>query len=127
MILEQLVTAGTTTQRCIKRLIEYQERLQRQTVEANGGAMESGVAFSPGMLSIRFYRPSAQALPEESEPQQSHLKLTIVDGEVTVLGSGNMDRASWYTSQELGLAFISTDFAAIMRSNVDEIMRGKTW
>lgn len=33
-----------------------------------------------------------------------HVKCTIVDGEVVVLGSGNMDRASWFTSQELGVA-----------------------
>ena len=40
--------------------------------------------------------------------QKSHVKCTVVDGDgdgaVVVLGSGNMDRASWFTSQELGVA-----------------------
>ena len=37
------------------------------------------------------------------------MKCTIVDGEVVVLGSGNMDRASWYTSQEVGVAVEGRD------------------
>jgi phosphatidylserine/phosphatidylglycerophosphate/cardiolipin synthase-like enzyme len=28
-----------------------------------------------------------------------------VDGEYLMLGSGNMDRASWWTSQEIGVLF----------------------
>lgn len=35
---------------------------------------------------------------------KTHAKCTIVDDEIVVLGSGNMDRASWFTSQELGVA-----------------------
>lgn len=41
------------------------------------------------------------------EPVKCHLKMTVVDDEIMVLGSGNMDRASWFTSQELGVALLS--------------------
>lgn len=48
--------------------------------------------------------------------RKSHVKCTIVDGDgdeaVVVLGSGNMDRASWFTSQELGVAI---DDAAVVK------------
>jgi phosphatidylserine/phosphatidylglycerophosphate/cardiolipin synthase-like enzyme len=54
------------------------------------------------------------------EPVKSHFKTTIVDGEVTVMGSGNMDRASWYTSQELGVAFFGAEFARIIKGSVDK-------
>lgn len=36
--------------------------------------------------------------------KKSHVKCTVVDDELVVLGSENMDRASWFTSQELGVA-----------------------
>jgi phosphatidylserine/phosphatidylglycerophosphate/cardiolipin synthase-like enzyme len=59
------------------------------------------------------------------EPVHSHLKLTVVDGEYMVLGSGNMDRASWYTSQELGILFQSIDFAAAMMNAVSQALDGR--
>ena len=59
--------------------------------------MEEGQAHSIGKLSVGYFIPS-------SVYKRSHIKCTVVDGEVIVLGSGNMDRASWYTSQELGIA-----------------------
>ncbi|RAL58693.1 hypothetical protein DID88_002999 [Monilinia fructigena] len=48
-----------------------------------------------------------ESIGKESRPVKLHLKMTIIDGEITVLGSGNMDRASWVTSQELGVAIFS--------------------
>lgn len=68
---------------------------------------EIGISKS-GRLRVSYYEPRATAKSEAGEPVQSHLKLTIVDDSILVLGSGNMDRASWYTSQELGVAFYST-------------------
>ncbi len=53
---------------------------------------------------------------------KSHLKLAIIDQKITVLGSGNMDRASWYTSQELGVALISKDVAGKIRTCVNEAL-----
>jgi phosphatidylserine/phosphatidylglycerophosphate/cardiolipin synthase-like enzyme len=58
-------------------------------------------------LKIGYFRPVMGA----GGPVKSHLKLTVVDDEVTVLGSGNMDRASWFTSQELGVALLSKELA----------------
>jgi phosphatidylserine/phosphatidylglycerophosphate/cardiolipin synthase-like enzyme len=44
---------------------------------------------------------------------------------VTVLGSGNMDRASWYTSQELGIAFFSTDLATQLSQSVENALKDR--
>lgn len=72
----------------------------------------------PGVLKIGYYRPrDGQG---RGEPVKSHLKCVVMDEEVTVLGSANMDRASWYTSQELGVALFSMEFARRVRSTIDE-------
>lgn len=62
------------------------------------------------------------------EPVKSHLKLTVVDDEVTVLGSGNMDRASWFTSQELGVALLSREIAeSVLSCAVAELDDRADW
>ncbi|KAI5359522.1 Putative phospholipase D/Transphosphatidylase [Septoria linicola] len=101
MILEQLVTAGTTTSRCVRNLIRKHEALLL------GQSDEEAGFARVGSLQISYYVSRAQPKAGSAEPVQSHLKLTIVDGEAIVFGSGNMDRASWFTSQELGVAFYS--------------------
>ncbi len=63
---------------------------------------------------MAYFKP----LDGHGEPLKSHLKLTVVDDHITVLGSGNMDRASWFTSQELGVALISREVAANVRDCV---------
>ena len=88
--------------------------------------LEQGSVGQPGLLEVKFYHSDSNTQRKESEPVQSHLKLTIIDGEITVLGSGNMDRASWYTSQELGIALISKHFAESVREGVDGLMRART-
>ncbi|PGH18181.1 hypothetical protein AJ80_04568 [Polytolypa hystricis UAMH7299] len=105
MVLEQLVTAGTTTSRCIKRLIRHYEK-ETQSMDEETGL--------PGQLGVFYWQPERSPHITNDElctAQRSHLKITIVDMEVTILGSGNMDRASWFTSQELGVALFSADFA----------------
>ena len=87
-----------------------------------------------GGLRIRYFDTAAASRPantdadtDQTRPEHLHLKMTAIDvvsdpvralepsdasggsqanasGAVVVLGSGNMDRASWYTSQEIGLA-----------------------
>ncbi|KAK8244062.1 hypothetical protein HDK90DRAFT_476577 [Phyllosticta capitalensis] len=109
MVLEQLGTAATTTSREMKKLVrKYQKllKLAGPTEVENGGTAN----HQPGRLSINYFEPPADA--DAAGPVQSHLKLTMVDEEFVVLGSGNMDRASWYTSQELGVAFWSSEVAA---------------
>ena len=96
MTMEQLVTAGTTTPSCIRTLQRRAE--QNET---------------PGQLEVFYFDtdgPGSQhpVLREidkyrDTVPVKLHAKVTIVDGKRTLLGSGNMDAASWNTSQELGI------------------------
>jgi phosphatidylserine/phosphatidylglycerophosphate/cardiolipin synthase-like enzyme len=65
-------------------------------------------------LRIGYFKPEKGT----GEPVKSHLKLVVVDDKVTVLGSGNMDRASWFTSQELGVALLSKEVAENVRDCV---------
>ncbi|KAF2875709.1 hypothetical protein BDV95DRAFT_537360 [Massariosphaeria phaeospora] len=129
MVLEQLVTAGITTSRCVKKLIKRYRKLQAPPTD--GRASDEEVAISrlrPGALRISYFTPRGgpKARGDEGgEPQQSHLKMTIVDGEVLVLGSGNLDRASWFTSQELGVAFFDKRLVEAMEGAVDTAMEGR--
>lgn len=134
MVWEQLLTAGTTAERCIKVLTRRYSRLCNKSTQARGhrpslslspspGDLEAQVA-RPGALKISYFRPLAGSTAEE-EPVQSHVKLTIFDGEQTVLGSGNMDRASWFTSQELGVLVRSAAFATAIKSVADQALEGR--
>jgi len=123
MILEQLVTAGATTTRCInkltKRYIRLSKDLRRQPYDE-----ESSLRPEIGQLTIEYFKPKDGG--KRGEPVQSHLKLTIVDQQWVILGSGNMDRASWYTSQELGVAFHSANLAKKVGTVVHDQMMGRT-
>jgi hypothetical protein len=117
---EQLLTAGRLTEWALRDLyLEYTKSLKRFLDDSNRGRDLEAGASEHGGLKISYYRPAASGQHSGgSVPAfKSHLKLTIVDKEIVVLGSGNMDRASWYTSQELGMAFSSRELAA-------EVMRG---
>lgn len=128
MVLEQLVTAGTTTARCIKTLIKRYIALDSRAGER---VYDEEVAMAPtkvGKLSISFFEPREGCKKrgeEGGEPQQSHLKMTVVDGEVLILGSGNLDRASWFTSQELGVAFFGEEMVRRVEETVDRAMEGR--
>ncbi|KAK0716428.1 hypothetical protein B0T21DRAFT_374824 [Apiosordaria backusii] len=132
MLLEQLVTAGTTTSWCLRSLLRRFQKLERMVAE--GPDLEHGRP-PLGRLLVSYFRPRPNletckqrgqclfpAQSEGEEPAHSHLKLTMVDNEYTVLGSGNLDRASWYTSQELGILFHSSDFASVVRAEVDGVL-----
>lgn len=129
MILEQLVTAGTTTSRCVNTLIKRYKALDPR---ASSRAYDEEAAMTPakvGKLLISYFEPrhgSKKRGQEQGEPQQSHLKLTIVDSEVVVLGSGNLDRASWFTSQELGVAFFGAEVVRQVEETVDSAMVGRS-
>ncbi|KAL7785488.1 hypothetical protein V8C37DRAFT_394101 [Trichoderma ceciliae] len=101
MVIEQLVTAGTTTSWCIRRFIKRYRALCKRSQRSDTEAQP----VSPGQLEILYYRQLGDRANLEDEPVFSHLKMTMVDGEYLVLGSGNMDRASWWTSQEIGVLF----------------------
>lgn len=131
MILEQLVTAGTTTSRCVKKLItRYKKLLLAHPSSDNNNDEEAAISAPPrpGRLRVEFFEPLGGPRGkgrEEGEPQQSHLKMTCVDGEVVVLGSGNLDRASWFTSQELGVALFDKRLVESVETSVLEAMRGR--
>ncbi|KAL0932558.1 uncharacterized protein CTRU02_211521 [Colletotrichum truncatum] len=104
MLIEQLVTACTTTEWTLRSLIKQYTQVCAQYSRKHAADAESQ-AQRPGRLDIFYYRPNLQATAarDPEEPVVSHLKMTLVDREFLLLGSGNLDRASWYTSQELGV------------------------
>ncbi|KYK57174.1 phospholipase D [Drechmeria coniospora] len=105
MLIEQLITAGTTTSRCLGHLVKKYRQRQRQRQRSDLEAQ----AASLGRLEILYYKPLDG---RGDEPVFSHFKMTSVDHDYLVLGSGNMDRASWWTSQELGVLLYVPGFAA---------------
>lgn len=128
MRLEQIVTAGTTTPRCIKKLVQWHRRLRLNQTKNDNTDLESGVSIKRlGSLSILYFHSRMdRILPDnkdETEPDHLHLKMTVCDDQVMLVGSGNMDRASWYTSQELGLAVSDANIATKVSMDVQETLR----
>jgi phosphatidylserine/phosphatidylglycerophosphate/cardiolipin synthase-like enzyme len=122
MILEQLVLAGTTTSRCVNNLVKRYKTVRH--ARASSADEETGL-LPAGRLRVEYYEPTPTEEREAGEPIHSHLKLTIVDGKWTVLGSGNLDRPSWYTSQELGVAFHSEELSRRIQTAVDVALQGR--
>ena len=135
MVVEQLVTSLTVTEFWVWRLIRRYQNLQArmasrgtqlQSVEPD--LLEEGQArVAIGRLEVLYFRPRAT-----SEGRgfggfvKSHIKCTLVDDSVVVLGSGNMDRASWYTSQELGIAICDPDIAQQIGGLTKSGLQGQT-
>ncbi|GKT67133.1 phospholipase D [Colletotrichum tofieldiae] len=111
MLIEQLVTACTTTEWTLQALIKRYSQACAEWSQKQSADTESQLQ-RPGRLDIYYYRPNLQAtaVRDPEEPVVSHLKMTLVDREYLCLGSGNLDRASWYTSQELGILLHIPDF-----------------
>ncbi|KAF7870010.1 hypothetical protein EAF04_004794 [Stromatinia cepivora] len=118
MILEQLVTAGTVTEwevhKMERRYRKLVSRSSRRTDDLEAGNPRIGnleiVYFNPALVNVNDgTSPTEETVA--SQPIKLHLKMTIIDNEITILGSGNMDRASWVTSQELGIAIFSEQVA----------------
>lgn len=130
MRVEQLVTAGRTTGWCVRGLVKKYQRAMLER-ERRMGDLEAGSGGTMGSLRVSYYepRPGAAAKAKtggDAEPVQSHLKLTVVDEEAIVFGSGNMDRASWYTSQELGVAFYSHELVTQVMQSLQSALEGRT-
>jgi phosphatidylserine/phosphatidylglycerophosphate/cardiolipin synthase-like enzyme len=135
MLLEQLVTAGMTTAWCVRSLVRRYRALRfrassigrRLRYRSTDGIVDTDLEAlhsQPGRLRIAYFRSQRPGVSEE-EPVHSHLKLIIVDGQFTLLGSGNMDRASWYTSQELGILFQEHEFADMVKGAVDQVLKDR--
>lgn len=127
MLLEQLVTAGTVTEICLWKLVRAYKKIMRSRQPSTGrdsSSLEEGWGRI-GALKIGYYRPLLNVATEYGapEPVKLHFKCTIVDELVVVLGSGNMDRASWYTSQELGIAIYDGGFAEKVSRSVQDRLK----
>jgi len=130
-VAEQLITAGRLTEWALEDL--WRSYMNATSLHRLAGYLddEEDLEAGPsdyGTLEISYYKRPTGRRGENGGPGKwpvkSHLKLTIVDEEIVVLGSGNMDRASWYTSQELGVAFFSHEMAGnIMRAVKDGLKR----
>ena len=127
MIIEQLITSGTITEICVWKLRRQYDRLTRRILAPHYVEdVENRVdARSIGSLEIGYYSPTTKY-------KRTHIKCSTIDDRVVILGSGNMDRASWYTSQELGVAIegeeiVTGAWKAIEGSFEEEIWRGVDW
>ena len=127
MILEQLITSGTITEICVWKLCRQYDRLSRRKLGPHyfEDVENRADARSIGSLQIGYYSPTTNY-------KRTHIKCSTIDDRVVVLGSGNMDRASWYTSQELGVAIegeevVNGAWKAIEGSFEEEIWRGVDW
>ena len=122
MRLEQLATAGTTTPRCVRKLILWHKRKRSQTVSDP----ESGLVASLGALDVSYFKPRDGARTgDEIEPDHLHLKMMVVDDGMLLLGSGNQDRASWYTSQEVGIALEDYETVKSVKALVEENLHSR--
>ncbi|KAH8178459.1 PLD-like domain-containing protein [Sarocladium implicatum] len=107
MFIEQLVTAGTWTSRCLGQFIDkYNDLLDKSKTADN----IEGAPSKPGRLETSYFTESSARSGHDDEPVVSHFKMTVVDNEYFVFGSGNMDRASWWTSQEIGVLIHAPGF-----------------
>lgn len=110
MLIEQLATCGTTTSRCMSKLMKDYTKLADEHTRRTQADLEAQY-HAPGKLEIFYYQHRSEREGQPDEPVVSHFKMTMVDDTYLVLGSGNMDRASWWTSQELGILFYVPGFA----------------
>lgn len=61
-------------------------------------------------LHVHWY--VAKGAPRPKRGVHSHVKLLIVDDELSIFGNGNMDTQSWYYSLEINVMLYSESFAA---------------
>jgi phosphatidylserine/phosphatidylglycerophosphate/cardiolipin synthase-like enzyme len=114
MVFEQLLTAGTVSEIEVWRLQRRMNKVAARRDEEMGRMGTLEIVW----FDAQAVRAADEVLDREGRnvgrPSKLHLKLTIIDDAITVLGSGNMDRASWVTSQEVGVAVFSEEVAKRM-------------
>jgi len=126
MVAEQLVTtaASATTRGCVRSLVKADESMR-----AGRGYAARQQHVSKGVLGIWYYTGAATNRTPQGHPAedavQSHVKAMIIDAEITILGSANGDRASWYTSQEVNVAIFGEEFARDTRCELVRALGGR--
>ncbi|MCJ1475168.1 hypothetical protein MMC13_003828 [Lambiella insularis] len=130
MLLEQLFTAGTITEYEVWKTRRKYQRLRRQCHSAPQAEQDAELALADGgrtgtmgKMQIGYFHPRDQ--DKDTEPVKCHIKCTVVDEEVIVLGSGNMDRASFFTSQELGVALYGRQLVGTIWNRIQEGLSGR--
>lgn len=128
MVIEQLATAGTVTEYCVWNLVRRYKQLSRGIKSKRADASQTNSAFvsdpEPGRQTIGKLRVSYFTPTSERPEAKCHIKCTVIDGSAIILGSGNMDRASWYTSQELGFALEDRETVKRLLQQVDQAKQG---
>jgi phosphatidylserine/phosphatidylglycerophosphate/cardiolipin synthase-like enzyme len=105
MTLEQLVTAGTTTPVSLSRLVKDADSRPQTRGLLRVHYFDEPESGPGGRAAKRGVKDAEK----ETTPVKLHAKVTIVDDDKLLLGSGNMDAASWHTSQELGVLLEGRD------------------
>lgn len=131
MLLEQLLTAGTITEYEVWKMGRKYRRLRRQCHFRVHRAQDEELAIindecsirTIGKMTIDYFHSCHNE--NRKEPVNCHIKCTVVDEEVIVLGSGNMDRASFYTSQELGVALYGKELVGKIWNRIQKILEGR--
>ena len=124
MVVEQLVTAATLTEIYVWSLVRAYRKLRRlglQRRERDQSSLERGFEQGSslarlGNLKVQYFRGLRSATAHKM-----HTKCGVIDEKIYVMGSGNMDRASWFTSQELGVALIG-DFTSFIKDLKDDLI-----
>ena len=92
MVLESIVTGWSTTKCCVMSLQRWARR-------------QSGTR-----LNVQWFK-SGESQPFLVDSDKSHIKFMVVDEELVIVGSSNLDRASACTSGELNVAISNSEFA----------------
>ena len=129
MVFEQLVTAGTLTELCVWRMARQHGKLlskqgfpglqKHWSRSTRRMADIEHARTGMGRLHISYFKPQSG-----KSAVKCHIKCSIIDNTVVVLGSGNMDRASWFTSQELGIALEDEDAVRRVMLKLNEARKG---
>ncbi|KAK6337532.1 hypothetical protein TWF730_002929 [Orbilia blumenaviensis] len=126
---EQLVTAGTTTDKCLQKMVGEIANW-KGTLDEEEGMTEGGLWIYRYNATKRPQLPPFVKQPGDNHKltwyDKSHVKCLIVDEEVVVLGSGNFDRASWVTSQEVNVGlFLDNARAGRVRQALVDALAGR--
>ena len=92
MVLESIVTGWSTTKCCVTRLQRWALRRPETS------------------LNVQWFKSDeTQAFVVDGD--KSHIKFMVVDEELVIVGSSNLDRASACTSGEVNVAISNSEFA----------------